>query len=344
MQGLSITIPTYNRVHLLEGLLSDLTLQTVQPACLIVVDGNPNSGEVLARLEEFSFPAEWQVKYIPSHLHANAAFQRYLGWRLAQGCDVLVFIDDDIRIADKTVLNSVVSPLLQSDDVVGVTPIIDFPNAPALRPISPRHRPGGLTPVGNRIPPRDTNQPYSPVLWARGGMMAFRMDAIEDATFSRDMFALAHIKCGIGDDTAVSQQMGAKGQLLQANHAHIQHPSLDVSRAYPHIGWRRGYAQAYSRRFLNDTYRVTGKPQFSDRLVLLRSLGAGTALGWWRALRSRQAIDFAYAWGYTVGTLRAIFQKPTTKNLTPSINWEYDAEETLTRTMIIQQPKIEMGS
>jgi glycosyltransferase involved in cell wall biosynthesis len=97
--NITIIIPTYKRTPLLQRLLEDISSQTIQPQAVIVVDGDSASGEVPQMLTNTALPAAWRIVYQPSN-HANAPFQRYLGWRVASeiGGDVLLYFDDDLRL------------------------------------------------------------------------------------------------------------------------------------------------------------------------------------------------------------------------------------------------------
>ena len=358
---LVIVVPTYKRTTLLRRLLEDISLQMVQPQAVVIVDGDPASGEVLQMLANMSLPAAWRIVYQPSN-HANAPFQRYLGWRVALefGGDVLLYFDDDLRLHKPDAIAKVITPFTWDEsDVLGVTADIKFgdvsrlPDTEALR--NPQSRlwyvlvklfgssthvpPGGLSPVGHRqLPVREKQDEYAVVQWLRGGVMAYRMEAIDKGCFSEDAFAMAHIRCGLGvDDTALSRDIGSNGKMLIAFETGIEHPDDDTPKAYPYRARKLAYATAYSRRFLNDVYRNPAPPTLSDRLALLKNYVGVTAFAWLRAVTSFKAYRFAYAWGYTQGAMRGLVQKPTAKNLTPHIDWWADAEKALKNLRIIQE-------
>ena len=166
--------------------------------------------------------------------------------------------------------------------------------------------------------------------WLRGGAMAFRFEAIQQNPYYPDVFAMGQIRCGLGvDDTFVARWAGQYGRLLFASKAIFHHPNSDDSKAYPAQGYGLGYARAYSRRFLNDHYRILEAPHLVDRLALVRSYGANIILSWYKALISFRQYHYLYAWGYTRGAMRGLIQKPTSKNLTPNIDWMTDAEDAL---------------
>ena len=78
---LAVCICTYQRLALLGRLVADLLGQGRRPDALIVVDGDPASGQARSVLEE-SAGAGVRIVYQPSD-HPNQPYQRYLGWRVA---------------------------------------------------------------------------------------------------------------------------------------------------------------------------------------------------------------------------------------------------------------------
>jgi GT2 family glycosyltransferase len=361
---LGLCICTYKRVSLLARLLDDVLNQTLQPDLLVVVDGDPASGEVRTMLDGRDFPEGMQAVYVPSN-HANLAYQRYLGWRAAreEDCEALLYLDDDLRIEQPDAVANVVAPLFRPDgDVAGVTAQIVMGDAGAKLAgegalldrhaarspgagflvsrlgSSRRIAPGGLAPSGHRLPPIDRGgRAYEAVEWLRGGVMAYRMDALTQRCFSEDLFALTHIGCGLGEDTFLSHRVGAAGALLFAFNAVFLHPHDDTPKSYPIQAFRMGYATSYSRRLLNDTYRGFERPRIEDRLALVKSYAGTALLSWGRALAAPRRHRFAFAWGYTLGALRGLMQKPTARALTPGIDWWGDAEAALKARVIVRQ-------
>lgn len=353
----SICICTYKRPELLRLLIADIAAQSLLPDQLIIVDGDPASGEVKALLENSNiFKA---IVYLPSN-HPNLAYQRYLGWRIAQEnqADYLLYIDDDLRIHKTVALSRLREPMQQDRMVVGVSadtskgPTGALEDQPVL--INSHHQarnirkfidlfgsgrsipPGGLTPSGHRKFPMVLSNGFTEVQWLQGRVMFYRMSAVSKDCFSDDLFALDHIRCDLGEDTFLSRRIGVGKRLLLGFGLGFDHPNADLPKCYPVEARKFAYARAYSRRFLNDHYRVNQPPQFRDRIALVKSYLGNTLLGWWQAFSDRQEYQIAYARGYTQGALRGIFQKPTARNLTPEIDWWGDAEKALAQTVIIR--------
>ena len=357
----ALCIPTYKRPHLLARLLDDVFRQTVMPSLVVVVDGDPASGQVLAILRGRQWPRQCKVVYVPSN-HANLAYQRYLGWRVAGDYDLpaLLYLDDDLRVEQRDAIQRVLAPLFwPKNHAVGVTadvlvenngswlsahPVINAGGSVAseagtrlvrLFGSSRNVAPGGLCPSGHRRAPERGHSAYQPVQWLRGGVMAYRMEALTKDCFSEDLFALTHTSCGLGEDTLLSHRVGAKGPLLFAFCAQFLHPSDDPPKAYPIQAFRFGYAASYSRRLLNDNFRWPEKPRLSDRVALVKSLVGSALLLWWHAVTSLRAYRFAQAWGYTCGAAAAFVWPPTARRLTPHINWQLEAEAALTMAVTV---------
>lgn len=350
MKSITICIPTYKRSHLLRLLVEDLTKQTVQPDTLIIVDGDPGSGEVRKMLEEVQVPENWHICYVPSN-HGNLSYQRYLGWRAAAyaKADILIYFDDDQRMYQQDVLEWLSKPLMTDNDVVGAgcySRVPDSGHDPSMDHLMAKekthwlvHRfgsgarlrlkPGQLTPTGHRVGLIDNGQDYVETEWLQGCIMAYRMSAISRETFSEDLFALYEHRIGRAEDTFLSRRVGARGKLLYTFRATVDHPNTDTPKAYDHEIYKYAYAATYSRRFLNDYYRVYDPPTASDRWALVKSYAGNVLLAWIRVLTKPNKTHFALARGTTLGAIHGLTRPPTAERLTPEIDWWADAEEAL---------------
>ena len=350
--NLAICIPTFRRAHLLARLLGDLSRQTIPAGRLIVVDGDPSSGEAGEVLAASAHRLGSGVVHVPSN-HANLPYQRFLGWKAAAGAKWLLYLDDDMRLSHSNSLERLLRPLhAPHGRVVGATAEFDpspwtasgdgrleaskLPSAAdamarlARRFGSSRHTPaGGLSPSGHRRPLTDRGKPYEVVGCLRGGAMAFRMSAITSECFSDALFAMYQRGYGRGEDTVLSRRVGTGGILLTAFRAGIVHPQGHEPVAYRRGAFARGYSSAYSRRLLSDHYRGRETAKWTDRLALANSYAGHALLAWFRGLEARDKPACVFAWGYSLGALRGLLQKPTSRLLTPEINWWADAEAAL---------------
>jgi glycosyltransferase involved in cell wall biosynthesis len=343
----------------LELLLLDLLQQTQLPQTIIIVDGDPSSGQVQGLLRHLDFPHDVSIHFIPSN-YSNLSYQRYVGWLVAslRQALFLLYLDDDLRIYERDVINKLMGHIQSDSDIAGCTAVIrmgtldeKFSNNSALKEqsnsenrivayaksLSPFRNtlPGGLTPVGHRISP-DHSGKTSAVEWLHGGVMLFRMQSLIKSSFSADLFALDHIRCGKGEDTFLSRQVMRSGKLIYANDVIIDHPNSDLPAAYPISAYKLAYATAYSRRFQNDHYRIVRPPYFTDRLHLFKSYVGNNLINFVNALHNPRRYRFTYAFGYLLGSFRGLIQSPTVNNLTPHINWWTKAEEAVSQMVTVQ--------
>jgi hypothetical protein len=133
-------------------------------------------------------------------------------------------------------------------------------------------------------------------------------------------------------NTLLSRRIGSRGVLLTAFQAGIVHPSDHQPVAYRRDAFGRGYATAYSRRLLNDHFRGFDPPRWIDRVALLKSYAANVVIGWASAVCRADANLCCFACGYTLGALRGLLQSPTSRRLTPEVDWWADAEAALVQT------------
>jgi glycosyltransferase involved in cell wall biosynthesis len=359
VSGLSLCICTYKRHELLNDLLRHILEQTIVPQSLIIVDGDPQSGQVLSALQSMDKPHSNCVVFVPSN-HPNLSYQRYLGYLAAKelGSSLLLYLDDDLYLSKGSEIEDLLAIFLSAPDYVGATcqilmgdPRKSFIDQPSLlEHLEKKKRisflidwfgdakntfPGSITPSGNRILPLDSDQPFSQVEWLRGGVMLFRMEALNDS-FSADLFALDHIRCGKGEDIFLARRVLRYGKLMYVNTVTVEHPNFDLPKTYPISAYRLAYATAYSRRFLNDHYRIEQTPTMMDRLALFKTYVGNLFIYFIQAFFHPKAHRFWYAFGYMVGALSGLFQKPTAKKLTPDINWWADARQALANRVLIK--------
>lgn len=358
-----LCICTYKRPRLLEALLEDSTLQSIQPGLVIVVDGDAKSGEVVAVLEKQQWPRDCKTVYIPSN-HGNQTYQRYLGWRVAKaaGMHRLLYLDDDLRIRQTTAFENIIAPLDWPDrSIAGVTGSLVFGETGVKNDhlsvtltdlrvgldgdspwvarfgASRAYIPGEVTPSGNRVPVPNRGNPYESVKWMRGGAMAFNITSLSERVLSDDIFAMNHRRYGLCEDLIIARRLLPSGELLQAFNSVFEHPGEDPPKAYSNKAFDFGYSMAYSRRWFNDNYRGFEPPRLSDRLQLSRFYLVSCLLHVYRWLRSPGKIRFLFAMGYLSGILGAITRKPTARVLTPQIDWWADAEMALQEAAQIQR-------
>ena len=293
-------------------------------------------------------------------------YQRYLGWRVAANleADILIYFDDDQRIHQQDLLEWLVKPLQdKQNDVVGVGCYSRVPESRSE--LSRSHsghkkkanwlvqqfgsrttlglKPGQLTPSGHRIGLVDEGQNYISTDWLYGRIMVYRVSAMSVETFSDDLFAVYHVRRGRGEDTFLSRQVGARGKLLFTFRAVVDHPNADAPVAYPNEAFKFAYAGMYSRRLLNDNYRVFEPTTVSDRWALVKSYLGNVLLSWMRILSQPTKTNLALARGTTMGAIHGLIRPPTARRLTPDIDWWADADKAVANAVTIQAPDVRTG-
>lgn len=346
-EKIAVCICTYKRPQLLRLLLEDIASQERRPSYVIVVDGDPGSGEVSKALRSLKMPGT-NLFYQPSN-HANLAYQRYLGWKIAESeaAGILVYFDDDLRLPGPHVLGTLASTLEENPDIAGAS-------APSLTGSAEKFKghallqeqrksggsagwmrylggsgklpSGGLTSYGQRKMPDGKGSGIENIEWLQGRVMVYSMKALRKDCFTEDLFAMTHIKCGLGEDTLLSRRVRPRGRLVWVRNAAVEHPDDDLPNSYPIRPYAFGFATAYSRRLLNDYFRGFEKPCFGDRLDLIKTYFGNLLVHWFKIFWPPQFQRVLFASGYTKGVFCGLFRPPRSQRLTPAIRWQMDAE------------------
>ena len=315
----------------------------------MVVDGEPSSGEVLSALRSLAVPSAMELVYVPSN-HASLPYQRYLGWKACAGSRWLVYLDDDVRISQRDFLEKMTDPLKwPAPRIAGVTCRIDFGDPShagmvqfstlKLTKTGPRfwHRlmnqggiaSGGLSPSGHRRMPKDSGSGYGTVEWLSGAAMAFRTEDLDATCFPPIGFALFKARVATGEDLVLARHARRKGELIFAFCASVNHPYETPSNFGSADFYRLGIIHAYGERYVNDSYRGSGRPTLADRAGLARSLAGSVTLHWSRFLHRPEARRWRFACGFTAGAFRALFAFPGTSELASGVDWDRSAQEAL---------------
>lgn len=114
----SIIIPTYNRVKLLEETLDSINIQTTLPKEILIVDDSDNDkieNLIEQRKNEFK---EIPLKYIRNKKEKSLAIARNIGIENATG-DILLFLDDDV-VLDKGYIKEILRIYEKYPNALGV--------------------------------------------------------------------------------------------------------------------------------------------------------------------------------------------------------------------------------
>lgn len=106
-----VIIATFNRKKSLSILVNQLLSCSRLPEKIIIIDSSETTNDDIKKIG--------RVKYIKSD-HNNQPYQRYVGYLLADS-EVLVFLDDDMRVLDKHCFEKIVD-LYNNEMIIGVQP------------------------------------------------------------------------------------------------------------------------------------------------------------------------------------------------------------------------------
>lgn len=327
---LAVVIPTYRRPALLARLLNDLAGQSRRPDELWIVDGEGGCAATRRVAAASAWARTGGLTAILESTRANLPFQRYVGRLAADSCDGLIYFDDDMRLRSPDVVAGLAGALEQG--AAAATAEIEMGPQAARRaglgrwlgPAS-RSRPGALTAGGTRVAPADGAEPYVRVEWLRGGAMAFRKEALPKDQFSTELFDLAELGYGLGEDSVLAAIAARSGELWLARDVDVEHSGDDATRAYAAADpRRRGYARGVSRRLLASLRKVSATALWAAHLGAM----AEAVL----ALR-------ADAPDYVAGYLRGATAHARTGRYCPggSVNWTGEARATLRACAIVDR-------
>ncbi|MFA0964678.1 glycosyltransferase family 2 protein [Roseivirga sp. BDSF3-8] len=253
MADFDVIICTYNRPKRAQSLISQVLECTPAPEKIVVVDST-----------EEQDPSEYArlgpgVTYLKSS-HKNQPYQRFLGFQNTVS-DVLVFLDDDVKILDQKIFQYMLSAFSQ-EDVKGACirvryenvmhdllekkevkqgRLLDFINKISGVP-SPAVGKLGLVGVPGPLPDSDGE-----VEFFQGTNMAFKREAVEKAFDSR-VFSQYEYRIGKGEDKILSFKVASLGKLMFLDREVLHHPPVETS--YFDHSYAYYKRLAYSRYFL----------------------------------------------------------------------------------------------
>jgi cellulose synthase/poly-beta-1,6-N-acetylglucosamine synthase-like glycosyltransferase len=251
MLTLSLVIPVYNEAHHIEACLQAVTVQTVMPMEVIVVDNNC-SDETIALARAFPF-----VRIIRESRQGRG-YARSAGFNVARG-DIIGRIDADSIMAPdwvERVLHDFSDP-----SVMGVTGLGRTYTMPWRG-----RMPNTYTTLWNRVYYWSTHADFN-CMTAWGANMALRRsmwERVRDAACLDD--SLVH------EDIDVSVLVcGAGGKIIQDNKLFIR---------------TRGQSYHYWPKLLEYTVRRINTRRWHSRRGTLKQPGA-LKINWWQAQRWR---------------------------------------------------------
>ncbi len=345
-----VVICTHNRVQPLVRVLNGLCSQTRQPRHIFLIDSSIDKGSVRSAISFLVSSRPDLCIQLVRACHANVAYQRWLGFKVARS-EVLAYFDDDIVINEPNMMERVLA-LFSEPGVVGASVDVEYHNPlvhdPALRSFTghlrqrtfwrsvqrgidwftglPYPNPGqvGLCGVRGPMPAGRLVE----VAWLPGPCMVFSRNALSDRAFSWDLMAVFERRLAIGEDLVISYAAGKTGRLVVIRDIAVRHPGDSETVAYHTAVKQYARTFAYSRLFLS--LQIGGHGflgRFTCRVhyyyyALWRAIGAALRLfspPYWK--------HYNYLLGWILGVLLTLRKPCTHAALTPGINWATDAQK-----------------
>jgi glycosyltransferase involved in cell wall biosynthesis len=288
--SVSVVIATRNRVEPLRVTLATLREQSLWPAEVFIVDSS-DTGETRQLIESLARDLPFPLRYVPS-LVRSAARQRNAGAELASG-DVLVFMDDDVRL-EPQFLQELVRPFGEDPDgrLAGVSGAIVNQTYTQPRGLNrfllgcclgnfDESWAGRLVGPAVNFLPQDTPDTVQRVDWLFSTGTAYRKDV-----FVRYRFGEQFTGYSFAEDVHLSARIGRDYRLCNTTRARFEH--MDLGQ-HTHTDWiALGESMVANRRAV--MVDVLGKDRVADamRLFAYEVLYCGLTMLVQSRLRPRQ--------------------------------------------------------
>jgi len=326
-----VIITTYNREESLEKLVNQILNCKLLPENIIVVDSSDKINESIQKISK--------VKYIRSS-HGNQPYQRYLGYLVAES-DILVFLDDDMRVVENNCFNVIIEEFNKSD-VVGAN-INFFHENYFLHNCLPKSKFKNKNNffynfirflIGNRnveegkvwlVGKRGKIINKREVEYFSGGSFAVRKKYLFK-NFNFRLFDIFEKKLGMGEDTIIGYTLSKFGKIRFVPKKLFYHEDTYKSNYSDDF---ISYAKrvAYSRLFLSYEYIRINKGSY---------LIAYIHYNWyilWKIillfLNFRKSENRKLSHGYLIGWYKAIKDNKFLKTIDNGEFWKKEAEKDL---------------
>lgn len=256
---LSVCIATYERPVLLAQTLDSLGEQGYLPDEIVISDASP-TGTAERVVNSFceTHPA-LATRYVRSSRKA-LPWQRWWAFSHSSG-DVVLFIDDDVRLAREA--TSKIVQVFEREDgasLAGVGLIMDLEiegrakrDPGSLRErwlATARYPSGAVTPGGLSVSAGGvTGGRIVEAEWLWGGAMAFRRQVLNSIGPLEQLYSIYDKGIGKGEDCVLSYLASRHGKLLLLTDELAIHPDggESISTANIHQGWYRGVRETFGR-------------------------------------------------------------------------------------------------
>jgi glycosyltransferase involved in cell wall biosynthesis len=282
MTTLSVCVSTHERPHLLRRALEALADQT-RPADEIVVSDSSILKETEQVIREFlAVHPGLNVQYVRSGRNA-LPWNRWVGFLHSVG-DVVLFLDDDIRLAPSA-LSALEQEYQRLQDLpdgppagIGFQITGDNGDQPMRNPAEFRERwlgtsgqkSGTMTLGGLPVSSAGLSSGTSvSVDHLSGGAMSYRREALAHVGFLEGLAELYDAGIGRAEDTVLSTYARRQGNLYLITRPFALHPVDGMGQNAPYAtgGWRMGLSQTWGRAH---TLRWTASDWSAYKRMLLR--------------------------------------------------------------------------
>jgi GT2 family glycosyltransferase len=218
-----LILATRNRPDEVIRLLSELSVQTLQPSQVIVVDASDSP------LSRHQFPPLQGLNVQLLHTAPGLTLQRNAGLiELDQSIDIVHFLDDDVEITPDY-FQQLENAYLGLPDAHGIG--VRTSDNRNYRPsglkcffLLDSRRSGKLLRSGINVGFRDSGPEYL-VDWLPGCAMSYRINAMEGLRFDT-----SRTGTGWGEDVDFSARVGARGPLYITSQTHVIHKQSTINR------------------------------------------------------------------------------------------------------------------
>ena len=266
--SITVVIATRNRVEPLRVTLATLHEQSLPPAEVFIVDSS-DTGVTRQLIESLAPDSPFPLRYVPSMIR-SAARQRNAGADLASG-DVLVFVDDDVRLAPRF-LRELVRPFAEDPDgsLAGVSGTIVNQTYTQPRGLNrlllgcclgnfDACWAGRLVGPAVNFLPQDTPDTIQRVEWLFSTGTAYRKDV-----FARYRFGEQFSGYSFAEDVHLSARIGRDYRLCNTSRARFEHMDLGL---HTHTDWiALGESMVANRRAV--MVDILGKDRLADAVRL----------------------------------------------------------------------------
>jgi len=316
-----VVITTYNRAESLSILVLQILELELVPQNIIIIDSSPIENKEIQEIDK--------VIYLKSS-HGNQPYQRYLGTKISKE-DILIFMDDDMRILDKNVFNIILNQY-DTKDIIGVQP--NFTNANEfLRDNLPKSKmkikskkvfnfikllTGYPSPKQGKISYCGIRGPKQKdalkVECFNGGVFSVRKEFIFTDKFNFQLFSIFETRLGMGEDTIIGFEASRSGDIIYIEKSMFLHDdqknsiySVDILSYAKRVSYSRLYLSFEYRRLENKSkfiafvhynwymlWRVIGliiNFSLSPRSVKRKKMLRGYIEGWIKALKDSYSLS-----------------------------------------------------